>query len=123
MSVVTVQQMADRVSALLGERLRVRGDTLEARLKKAGRRLPRKVREAGAVLVQAGQMVRNPKLMHLVDEEVVAQAYDTCLRHLAKVNPREARITLLVGIAAHIAFSLLVVAVLVIVTLYWRGLI
>lgn len=121
MSVVTVQQMADRVSALLGERLRVRGDTLEARLKKAGRRLPRKVRDAGAELVQATQMIRNPKLRHLVDDAVVAAAYDTCLRHLTTVNPNEARITLLVGIAAHIAFSLLVVAVLVIVTLYWRG--
>ena len=123
MGVVTVQQMADRGSELLGERLRVKGDTLEARLQKAGRRLPRKVRDAGAVLVQATQMIRNPKLMHLVEDEAVALAYDTCLRHLNTVNPNEARNTLLVGIAAHIAFSLLVVAVLVIVTLYWRGLI
>lgn len=123
MSVVTVQQMADRVSALLGEKLRVRGDTLDARLRKAGRRLPRRVRQAGAVLVQATQMVRNPKLMHLVDDAVVAAAYDTCLRHLNTVNPNKARMDLLVGIAAHIAFSLLVVAILVIVTLYWRGLI
>ena len=38
MSVVTVQQMADRVAALLAERLRVKGDTLEARLARAGRR-------------------------------------------------------------------------------------
>lgn len=121
MSVVTVQQMADRVSELLAQKLHVKGDTLEARLKKAGRRLPRKMREAGAVLVQATQMVRNPKLMHLVDDETVALAYDSLLRHLNTVNPNEARTTLLVGIAAHIAFSLLVVAVLVIVTLYWRG--
>lgn len=123
MGVVTVQQMADRVSELLGEKLRVKGDTLEARLKKAGRRLPRRVRDAGAVLVQATQMIRNPKLMHLVEDEAVAEAYDICLRHLNTVNPNEARITLLVGIAAQIAFSLLVVAILVIGVLYWRGLI
>lgn len=123
MSVVTVQQMADRVSELLGERLRVKGDTLEARLKKAGRRLPRKVRDAGAVLVQATQMIRNPKLLHLVDDAVVAEAYDICLRHLNTVNPNEAMKTLVLGIAAHIAFSLLVVGALVVATLYWRGLI
>jgi len=123
MSVVTVQQMADRVSELLGEKLRARGDTLEARLKHAGRRLPRKVRNAGAVLVQATQMIRNPKLMHLVDDAAVAAAYDICLRHLNTVNPRDRMMSLVLGIAAHIAFSLLVVAVLVIVTLYWRGLI
>ena len=121
MSVVSVQQMADRVSELLGQKLRVKGDTLELRLNRAGRRLPRKVREAGAVLVQATQMIRNPKLMHQVEYEAVALAYDTCLRHLNTVDPKDAVKAMVLDIAAHIAFSLLVVAVLLIATLYWRG--
>jgi hypothetical protein len=112
MSVVTVQQMADRVAALLEERLRVKGDTLEARLNRAGRRLPRKVRDAGAVLVQATQMIRNPKMMHLVDDETVALAYDTCLRHLNTVDPAEARKGLILDMAARIVG-----------VLYWRGMV
>lgn len=123
MSVVTVQQMADRVSALLQERLGVRGDTLEGRLGRAGRRLPRKVRDAGAVLVQATQMTRNPRLMHLVDDQTVALAYDTCLRHLNTVDPVAARKGLILDIAARIAFAILVVAVLFVAVIYWRGMV
>ena len=123
MSVVTVQQMADRVAALLEERLRVKGDGLEARLKRAGRRLPRKVRQAGAALVQATMMIRIPKLMAQVDDGVVALAYDTCVRHLTTINPSSARRNLILDIAARAAFAVLVVAVLLVGVLYWRGLI
>jgi hypothetical protein len=121
MSVVTVQQMADRVSALLEERLRIKGDTLEARLARAGRRLPRKVRDAGAALASAVSMIQNPKLMHQVDDETVAVAYDICVRHLTTINPSAARKGLLLDMAARVAFALLVVAVLFVAVLYWRG--
>ena len=123
MSVVTIQQMADRVSALLAERLRVSGDGLEARLKRAGRRLPLKVREAGERLVQATVMIRNPKLVAQVDDATVALAYDICVRHLSTVNPMAARKGMILDIAARIAFAVLVVAVLFVAVLYWRGMI
>ena len=123
MSVVTVQQMADRVSTLLAERLHVRGDGLEARLTRAGRRLPRKVREAGVRLVQATLMIANPKLMAQVDDETVAIAYGICLRHLATVDPAAARRGLVLDIAARISFAVLVVAMLFVAVLYWRGMI
>lgn len=123
MGVLTVQQMADRVSELLAEKLRVRGDTLERRLRKAGRRLPRRVREAAAALDQATAMTRNPKLLHMVDERRLALAYDLCLAHLNRVDPKAARRNLILDMAARMAFALLVVAVLLIATLYWRGLV
>ena len=123
MSVITVQQMADRVAQLLGERLRVRGTGLQARLKAAGRRLPRKVREAGNALAAAVDMIQNPKLMHQVDDETVAVAYDICVRHLTAIDAGAARRGLLLDMAARIAFALLVVAVLFVTVLYWRGLV
>ena len=121
MSRVTVQQMADRVSQLLEERLHVRGATLEQRLRSAGRRLPRRVREAGDALATATQMLGNAKLMYQVDDETVAFAYDVCVRHLTTVNPSAARRGLVLDIAARIAFAMLVVAVLLVAVLYWRG--
>ncbi len=123
MSVTTVQQMADRVAGLLEERLRVKGRTLEARLRAAGRRLPRKVREAGSALAAALTMIQNPKTMHRVDDETVAVAYDICVRHLTALDPAAGRRGLVLDMAARIAFALLVVAVLFIGVLYWRGLI
>ena len=123
MSAVTVEQMVNRVSDLLAERLRVKGVTLQDRLAKAGRRLPRKVRDAGEALVQASVMAQSPKLLMQVDHGKLAAAYDICLRHLNTVNPVAARRGVILNIAASIAFSLLVVAGLVVTVLYLRGLV
>ena len=68
-------------------------------------------------------MIRNPRLMHQVDDGAVATAYDICLRHLNTVNPAAARRNLILDITARIAFALLVVAVLLVGVLYWRGMI
>ena len=94
---------------------------MEAKLRVAGRRLPRKVRDAGAALAAAVTMIQNPKLMHQVDDATVAVAYDICVRHLTTVNPSAARKGLLLDMAARIAFAMLVVAVLFVGFLYWRG--
>ena len=123
MSIVTVQQMADRVAGLLEERLRVKGATLAGKLHAAGRRLPRRVRDAGEALSAAVTMIQNPKTMHQVDDETVAVAYDICVRHLTTINPVATRKGLLLDAAARIAFALLVAAVLFLGVVYWRGLI
>lgn len=123
MSAVTITQMADRVSALIEERLGVRGRSLADKERRAGRRLPRRVREAVSVLAEAAEMAQVPKLQVRVDESRVAEAYDICLRHLGGLNRGERRKTVLVGMAASAAFGVLVVALLVIAVVYWRGLV
>ena len=121
MSAISIQQMADRVSALMEERLGTRGKDLAAKLHRAGRRLPRKVRAAGDELAKAALMAQNPKLLLQIDHDATARAYDICLKHLSGINPRLRRLDGLVAVAASIAFSLLVLAVLVISLLRWRG--
>lgn len=123
MSAVTISQMSERVAALLEQRLGVRGRTLADKHRKAGRRLPRRVREAVSVLAEAEAMAQNPKLLIRVDEATVTVAYDLAVRHLNGVKRGEQRMNILVGMAASAAFGLLVVAVLVIGVLYWRGMI
>lgn len=121
MTGVPIQQMADRVAALMDEKLRVRGQGLSEKLRKGGRLLPRKVRAAAEVLAQGAAMAQNPKLLLQVDQQAVAQAYDTCVRHLGGVDAADRRKGTLVGIASSMAVSLLVVVVLVIAVLVWRG--
>lgn len=121
MSKVSIQQMADRVSALLEERLKASGPTLEARIKRAGSKLPRPVRDAAEALVQATQMAQSPKLLMQIDYEAVAIAYDICLRHLNGVNRAERRRGMVLDAGARIAFALLVVGVIVVGVLRWRG--
>lgn len=121
MSKVSIQQMAGRVCTLLDQRLNTAGPTLEARIKRAGSKLPRKVRYAAEALVQATQMAESPKLLVQIDYDAVATAYDTCLRHLNTVNQAERRRNMLLDAGARIAFALLAVGVLVVGVLYWRG--
>lgn len=120
MSAVTIQQMADRVAALMEERLGARGDGLTDKLRRAGRRLPRKVRAAADFLAEAAHMSQNPRMLLQVDHDKVAEAYDLCVRHLNRM-PNTRRRTMLAGMASSIAFSILVVLVLLGAVLYWRG--
>jgi hypothetical protein len=121
MSKITIQQMADRVSALIEQRLKVSGGSLEMQVSRAGTRLPRPVRAAAEALVQAVQMAQQPKLIMQIDDQAVAVAYDICLRHLNGVDPAKRRKGLLLDLAARIAFALLMVGVLLVGVLYWRG--
>lgn len=121
MSAISIQQMADRVAALMEERLGTGGKGLAVKLNRAGRRLPRKVRAAGEELAQAAAMAQNPKLLLQIDHDAMAMAYDTCVKHLSTINPRVRRMDGLVAIAASIAFSVLAVVVILIAVLRWRG--
>ena len=121
MTGVPIQQMADRVAALMEQRLRVRGTGLGEKLRKGGRLLPRRVRAAAEILQTGAVMAQNPKLWAQVDQQAVAQAYDTCVRHLNGVDGGDRRKGALVGVAASAAFSLLVVVALLLVVLHWRG--
>lgn len=121
MSAVTIQQMADRVAGLMDERLRARGNGLSEKLRKAGRLMPRKVRVAAESLAQAALMAQNPKLLRQIDESLVADAYDICVRHLGAIPAGYRRKSTIIGVVSSIAFSLLAVAGLVAVVLYWRG--
>jgi hypothetical protein len=110
MGAVTVQQMAQRISGLLEERLRVRGDGLEARLHHAGRRLPRKVRLAAGRLALAEARSMVPKLLLQVHEGEVARDYDICVRHLSAISPVGGMTAGLVRVAASVAVGLLMLA-------------
>ncbi len=120
MAAASITQMAERVSQLLGTRYRVSGD-LAARASRARRQLPRKVNDALAVLISANRMAHHPGLAAQIDTEAVATAYDTALKHLNRVGRWERRRGTALGIAASIAFSLLVVGVGLVAVLRWRG--
>ena len=109
MSAVTLQQMADRVADMMEERLRIRGKDLKTKLRRGGRLLPRKVRNAAHALADAAERGKNPKLLVQVDMGKVAQDYDVCVHHLATVSQRGGFKARLISVAATVAFGLLVV--------------
>lgn len=121
MSAVTIQQMADRIAELMEERLRIRGKDLPAKLRRGGRLLPRRVRQAAQDLATAAEKGRNPKLLVQIDMGAVAADYDLCLRHLTSVERRGGLRAVLVNVAATVALGLLVVGAVWLFIQYTRG--
>ena len=121
MSAVTIHQMAERVAQLLEERLGLGGRDLSAKLKRAGRMLPKKVRDSGKVLAAAAHKAQNPKLLGQIDMGDVTEAYDVCVKHLIAIDPVGRRRDLFAGMVGSVGLGVLVLAVALLGFLAWRG--
>lgn len=113
--------MADEVRAGLHSKLRVRGATLEAQVRRAGRRLPRRIRSDATYLARAVALAANPKLVRMVDIAKAQQAHRNVLAYLDTVDVGAQRRTAALNILAAIMFALLVTGVLLLCVLWIRG--
>lgn len=107
----------------LRSRLGVRGRSLAAQLRRAGRALPKPARAAGQRLVELQPMVAHPRLRRLVQHDEVSAALAELNTHLDGVNASERRTDRLLGLAGSIVGNLLLLAVLLVVFMRWRGLV
>lgn len=121
MSAVTIQQMAERITALMEQKLRLKGKDLREKLRKGGRILPRRVRAAAEELADAAEKSQNPKLLLQIDETAVVAAYDVCSKHLSKIDAGYLWTSSMLRTASSIVISLFVVVLLAVGVLYWRG--
>ncbi|MCF1709218.1 hypothetical protein L0V05_10355 [Tabrizicola sp. J26] len=121
MGAVTIQQMADRVAALMEERLGLRGRSLADKLRRSGRVLPAAIRSEIGVIEEAARHAQNPKLKLRIDEARVARAFDLSVRHLSRIDASARRRNTWIGVANSIAISLFAVLVLTLGVLHWRG--
>lgn len=113
--------MAERVSALLSERLGVKGRSLSEQIDRAGRRLPRKVRAEARILANATGLHSNPKLAAIADHARVAHAYNICVGHLGKIGQSERRRAFLREVLERVAVAMFVTLILVVSVLWLRG--
>ncbi len=114
----SISQMADRIAELLETQMGIKGEGLEAKLRRAGRHLPRKVLGAAQFLAEAAEMAQHPKRHTQVDPARAAQAYDICARHLKSATPIYGGVY---GIVRSVAATTALTLSLAAVVLYWRG--
>jgi len=117
----TMRQMVDEVRAALQDKLRVRGRTLEAQIRRAGRQLPRRVRHDATYLAQAVALTDNPKLARMVDMAKAKRAHRNVLAHLDTVDIGAQRRNAALNMLASVMFALLVTGVLLLSVLWLRG--
>ncbi len=117
----TMRQMVDEVRAALQDKLRVRGRTLEKQIRRAGRQLPRHVRNDATYLAQAVALSDNPKLARMIDMAKAQKAHRNILAHLDTVDIGAQRRNAALNMLASVMFALLVTGVLLLGVLWVRG--
>ncbi|AXI45396.1 hypothetical protein C1J03_04690 [Sulfitobacter sp. SK012] len=105
----------------LEKRLGIKTDDLAQGLRRAGRRLPRRVRAKAKVLVDAQAMTGNPKLARQVDASTVRVAFDAVTTHLRGIDVRDARNGRRLSLAGAVVFNLLLVLAAFFAWLWWQG--
>lgn len=116
-----LQQMVDEVSIALADKLRVRGRSLDAQIRKAGRLLPRRVRQDATYLAQGVTLAQNPKLAKMIDMAKARKAHRNVLAHIDTVDIGAQRRAAALNVVASIAFALLVTGCLLLFVLWQRG--
>lgn len=102
-------------------KLGVKSRSLSQALKRAGRRLPRRLHKQGAVLVRAEHLVNNPKLARQITPSEVDQAYDAISGYLGSIDVADRRKAWMLSMAGAVAANVLIVAALFIWWLWAQG--
>lgn len=105
----------------MAKQLRVRGDGLAEVTERAGRKLPRRLRQDAKALIDAEAMSAHPKLSRRVNEKQLARAERRLSHYLEKQNPAAERRGEILDIIAKIAFVFVVVVLSVFFFLLSRG--
>lgn len=107
----------------LHEKLGLRGKTLAARLRRAGRMLPKRLRAEGQYLVEAERKLAHPRLATQVDAARVKKAFGALEEHLKSIDAADRRRSRLIHWLAGLVFNLLILGALVLIALRWQGVI
>lgn len=99
---VIVLQKSALISELLEERVGVKGETLEARLERARRVLPREALAAGKRITDAARKARRGGIVD-VDARRFDEDYRVLLRHLNEAHPDRMRWALMHGLLQGMA--------------------
>ncbi|WP_135506267.1 hypothetical protein [Roseovarius aestuariivivens] len=114
---------AAKLEALLQSKLGLKGKSLSARLRRAGRLLPRRLRAEAAILTEAEHKLTHPGLARQVDFPRVTKAFAALEAHLSEVDPKDRRKGKILGWAGGLVFNLLVLIALLVLILRWQGLV
>lgn len=118
---IDIQTQISQTIRLLRKKLGVKDKTLIASVKRAKRRLPRKVYKQAMVLARAEQMAEHPKLRMVLDMPKLEKASDEVQTHLNGINLADRRLGWFLSFLGSLALGLIALAALAVVLLRWRG--
>lgn len=99
----------------------VKSQSLAQALKRVGRRLPRRLRRDGQMLLRLEKMIQNPKLARQADAQEMNRALTAMTTHLESIDVADRRRGRMLGIAGIVAANVLIVAALFVWWLWAEG--
>lgn len=114
--------MADNIARLMEERLGVGGRGLPAKLRRAGRLLPRGRKRDAQAVADALPMADSPRLAKRIDHAQLEAAARRVAAYLEGIDPRKRRIDMALRILGGIAMGLLAATALFVGALVWKQL-
>ena len=112
-----------RLEDLMRRRLGLSRGPLAKRVARAGRDLPRAVRDDLLSVAEADRMARNPRLAPRIDRALVRAAYRRAVSYLCAPEIDARRQSRMLERLGVVVANLLVVMVLLAMTLWWQDLI
>jgi hypothetical protein len=116
-----IDGQAEALRQQLQARLGVKSKSFAQGIKRAGRRLPRRVRRSADVILAAQALGANPKLQRRVNQKEFRAACRDISTHLDSLDLAQERRDRRLRLAALIALQVLIVSGLFVVWLWWSG--
>jgi len=121
---ITSEEFETRSAALragLRAKLAVRSTSLPQALSRSRRLLPKHVRAAGPVLIEARHKLEHPKIARQVDGAEINKAFTTIEAHLADIDPKERRKDARLRWLAVLIVNIALLVLLMIMLARWQG--
>lgn len=118
-----INEKSEALGALLRAKLGLRGKTLAAQFRAAGRRLPKRMHREGQLILTALEKLPHPKLAVTIDQARVNSAFTNLNHHLEAIDPADRRKGKILGWLGGVVFNLILVAGLLLAVLRWQGVI
>ncbi len=116
-----ITKQEQRLRKLLTQKMGIRDAPLEIGLRRAGRRLPKRMQKAGKGVVAAIKMAGHPRLSRQIDMAQFRAQADLLVKHLQALDVRDRRKGQLLSVLGGLAFNLLLLGALLLALALWMG--
>ncbi|WP_299284648.1 hypothetical protein [uncultured Tateyamaria sp.] len=117
----TINARATRVQSALRAAFGVKAKSLDVALRRTGRRLPKRLHAEARRIVDAQALGGQPKLTRQIDGGALDTAETRIVTFLGGIDRADRRKGFWLGIAAAMAFNILLIAAGLVVWMVWTG--
>lgn len=107
---------------LAHEKFSVKATRLDKAMRKIGRRLPKWAHKQADILVNAENLSGHPKLSMMLDTGEIGKAETKLRAAFDAIDPKDRRKGMLLSLLGSLSINLIAVVVLLLLVIWWRGL-